>query len=72
MVIVYAGEVCCFASERELFCRKFEGCTNGHTPAKNKGSARHLAGLTMEVANGRISMDQGSHTPGWPLHKDLG
>ena len=56
-IIVCDDEVCCFASERELYCWSFAGCTNGHTPAKNKGSARHLAGLMMEVGNGRLSMD---------------
>ena len=37
-IIVCDDEVCCFASERELYCWSFAGCTNGHTPAKNKGS----------------------------------
>ena len=31
----------------------------GATPAKNKGAARHVAGVATEVGNGRISMDHG-------------
>ena len=52
-------EVCCFASEGERFCWRFSGCIKGQTPAKNKGSARHLAGITWEGGNGYLSMDHG-------------
>ena len=67
-VIICDDEVCCVASERELFCWRFEGCTRGQTPAKTKGSARHLAGLAMEVGNGFISMDHGGATGTPPLN----
>ena len=44
-VIICDDEVCCFDSEHELFCWRFEGCTKGQTPAKTKGSFRHDAQL---------------------------
>ena len=59
MVIICDDEVCCHASEGELYCWRFKGCTKGATPAKSKGSSRHLAGLAMEAANGFVSMDHG-------------
>merc|ERR1719197_1008611 len=58
-IIVDDDEVCCFASEGEKYCWRFEGCTNGQTPAKNRGAARHLAGLVWEGGNGYISLDHG-------------
>ena len=65
VVIADDDEVCVFASEGELFCWRFEGMPKGATPAKNKGSARHVAGVATEVGNGRISMDHGG-TEGSP------
>ena len=59
VVIADDDEVCVFASEGELFCWRFEGMPKGATPAKNKGAARHVAGVATEVGNGRISMDHG-------------
>ena len=59
VVIAADDEVCVFASEGELFCWRFEGMPKGATPAKNKGSCRHVAGVATEAGNGRISMDHG-------------
>ncbi len=59
VVIFCDDEVCVFASDGERFCWRFSGCTKGQTPAKNRGSARHIARLVWEGGNGRLSLDHG-------------
>ena len=41
VVIICDDEVCCHASERELYCWRFEGYTKGQTPVNTVGLYAH-------------------------------
>jgi len=58
-IIVNDDEVCIFSGEGERGCWRLKGATSGDTPSKNKGGAEHVAGIAMEVGNGRLSQDHG-------------
>lgn len=62
-IIFCDDEVCVFAQDGERYCWRFDGCTKGQTPAKNRGAARHVAGLVWEGGNGHLTMNLSVDSP---------